>query len=306
MGNILTPASYKIITAGMRADFQKGISEADLVSAPLYTKVPSAGAENVYPFVEHSPGMREWMKGESRVMRNYAMRDFSVKNRKFEDTLGIDVEDIEDNQLGLLSYQMKNIVTSGKMLIDQLIFECFNNGFTTALTYDGNPWFYDSHTVGLSTVDNNLGQALSTTTYTTAYQRIRGFKVQPDKLSTARPLNPGGKYVLVVPPVLEMTGRQILFNERNNYGATNELRGTADLLVSSYLTSDTAWFLVNVGGAVKPLFLQERTPFTMVEKTPANSDEAYLYDRIIYAVKWRGAALATFPWLAVGSAGTST
>ena len=43
----------------------------------------------------------------------------------------------------------------------------------------------------------------------------------------------------------------------------------------------------------------------MIEKTPANSDVAFYYDEIIYGVKWRGAALASLPWLAIGSDGTT-
>ena len=56
---------------------------------------------------------------------------------------------------------------------------------------------------------------------------------------------------------------------------------------------------------VKPIFLQERTPLTMIEKTPANSDVAFFYDQIIYGVKYRGAALPSFPWLAIGSDGSA-
>ena len=314
MANIFTNGTYKIITAGLRAEFQKGIEETVLVSAPLYQKVPSTGAENVYSWLEHLPGMREWFKGQSRTFRNYSLRDFSVKNRKFEDSLPIQLDDIDDNQLGQLAPAMRGMTDAAKMIVDELIFGSLNYGFTnttdpgtgtSALCYDGLSWFNTAHQVGLSTVSNYVTAKLTSTSYAAAYTAIKNFSVQPDKLSHARPLNPGGKYLLVVNPLNEMVARQILVNERNQYGATNELRGTADILSTSWVTNSNAWYLLNVGGPVKPAFLQERQPLTMVEKTPANSDLAFLYDQVIYGVKWRGAALTSFPCLATAAKANS-
>ena len=305
MANVFANGQYRIITAALRAEFQKGIEETQLVSTPLFQKVPSTGYENVYSWLEHLPGMKEWFKGDARTLRNYSLRDFSVKNRKFEDTLPISIDDIDDNQLGQLGPAMRGMTDAAKLIIDQLAFEVFNNGFTTALTYDGLPWFSHTHPVGVGTVDNYITSTLTAASFATAYQNIKKFMVQPDKLSTSRPLNPGGRYLLVVNPSNEVVARQLLIAERNAAGATNVLMGAADILSTSWVTSPNAWYLLNVGASVKPLFVQERQPLTMIEKTPANSDVAFYYDEIIYGVKWRGAALASLPWLAIGSDGTT-
>ena len=84
------------------------------------------------------------------------------------------------------------------------------------------------------------------------------------------------------------------------------LMGAADILSTSWVTNEQSWYLLNMGAPVKPLFLQERQPLVMIEKTPSNSDIAFFEDKIVYGVKYRGAALPSFPWLAIGSDGSTT
>ena len=313
MGNIFTNGKYRIITAALRAEFQKGIEETSLVSTPLFQKVASNGYENVYSWLEHVPGMKKWVKGDVRTVRNYGLRDYSIANVKYEDTIDVDIDDIEDNQLGQLGPMMRQQVDAAKLLVDELVFGQLNNGFVadsysdgSALTYDGNPWFSASHPVGVSTIDNLLTDKLSSTSFATAYQQMKAFTVQPDKLSRPRPLNPGGQYLLVVHPFNEVAAREILVAERNDAGASNVLMGTTDILSTSWVDNPNSWYLLNMGASIKPIFLQERDTLTMLEKTPANSDASFYYDKITYGLKWRGAALPTFPWLAIGSTGTTT
>jgi phage major head subunit gpT-like protein len=314
MANIFTNGKYRIITAALRAEFQKGIEETTLVGTPLFQKVASNGYENVYSWLEHVPGMKKWVKGDVRTVRNYGLRDFSIPNVKYEDTIDVDIDDVEDNQLGQLGPMMRQQVDAAKLLVDELIFGQLNNGFASgdngsdgsALTYDGNPWFYASHPVGVGTINNLMTAQLSPTSFATAYQQLKAFKVQPDKLSKPRPLNPGGQYLLVCHPFSEVMAREILVAERNANGSSNVLMGTADILSTSWLTNTNSWYLLNMGASIKPIFLQERDPLTMLEKTPANSDSSFYYDKLTYGLKWRGAALPTFPWLAIGSDGSTS
>lgn len=305
--DINVQGTYDAIFSILKSEFKKGIDEASPVFNAVYENVGSSAQYNIYGWLGHVPGMKEWFQGDSRIYRNVETHDFAVQNRLFEATIPIPVVKVEDDQLGQYAQLSKSLGKAGATLPDQLIGELFNNGFTTALAYDGLPWFSDSHTVGLSTIDNKGTAPLSTTSYATAYQALRGYKVQPDKDSAARPLNPGGKYLLVVPPQLEFTARQICEAE---YLTTDKIsniyKGTAEVLVSSWLTSATAWFLLNVGAGIKPIFMQERTKLQLLEKTPMSSDRAFERDELIFGSKWRGAVLPTQPWLAYGSTGDAT
>lgn len=296
-----SPAS--ILFQNLKKDFEKGIQETKLVTNEMVARVPSSSSSNVYPWLCHVPGMREWFKGEPRVLRNVESKDFTVANRKFEDTITISVDEVNDNQAGTYGAVAKMHGAQAALLQDQLVFELFNNGFTTTLTYDGLSWFNDAHKVGLSTVDNNLGNlALSSANFQTGVTRLRSFTVKPDKLSESRPLNPGGeKLLLVVPPALEYTARGIVDVQYASGGASNIDYKQAEVLVSAWLTDANNWFILNVGAAVKPIFFQEREKPVIRQLTPADSDTAFMLDNYIYGSKARCAALPSFPWIAVGA-----
>lgn len=303
----ITVPAYQAIYQVLSAQFQKGIEEVSTgVFNPIMERAPSASEQNLYNWLNYIPGLKEWYRGQSRVYRNVETKQFNVFNRTFEDTLSIPINDVEDNQLSQYSKLAQMMGRTSALLPDQLIAELFNGGFTTTTGYDATTWFSDSHTVGLSTVDNKRTAVLSSTSYGEALTALHAFTVQPDKDSAARPLNPMVKAVLVVPPQLLNTARTIVEMQKNNYGADNVYYKTAEILVSPWLTSSAAWFLMNVGGGIAPVFYQERMKPQLLERTPANSDRAFNYDELIWGVKARGAALPTFPWLAIGSTGADS
>ena len=299
-----SPAS--LIYQNLKKEFQKGVDEASPVSDVLTETVKSTSNSNVYGWLGHIPSMREWFSGQPRVLRNVETFDYEVTNRKFEDTITIDLDTVEDNQLGSFGTVAKQQGVLGKLIRDELTFELFNNAFSTTLTYDGLSWCNDAHMVGLSTVDNNLGAlALSEANLDTAITRLRSFTVKPDKLSASRPLNPGGeKLVIVCNPALAMTARKIVSMKTVTDGGDNYLYGACDILATSWITDTNNWFVVNVGGSIKPIFVQERKPLEFRNLTPANSDQSFQLDQYIYGTKVRLAALPSYPWLVVGSTGS--
>jgi phage major head subunit gpT-like protein len=291
------------IYQNLRKDFQKGITEAKTLADPLYEVVPSTSNQNVYGWLNHVPNLREWYKTQSRVLRNVESVDFTVTNRKFEATLSIDVDSVSDNQLGQYTGLARALGDQGKRLYDQIVFELLNNGFTTSLLYDGLSWFNTGHTVGLSTVNNRTTAVLSEANLKTAITTMSGWTVKPDKLSTARPLTPALDLVLLVPPALRFTAESIINREKINNGEDNILYHACKVMVSSYLTSTTAWYLLNLGGPIKPIFVQNREGLELKNLNPGNSDECFMSDLLIYGVKSRCAALPTLPWSAFGSTG---
>lgn len=299
-----TPAS--LIYQNLKKEFQAGIDEAKPTSDPLVQKVKSTSNSNVYGWLGHIPDMQEWYAGQPRVLRNVETFDYEVTNRKFEDTINIDKDSVDDNQLSSYSTVAKSLGMNAKLLQDRLVFELFNNAFTTTLTYDGLSWCNDAHVVGLSTIDNNLGNlSLSDTNLQTAITRLRSFTVKPDKISQSRPLNAGGeKLVIVCNPALEFTARSIVKLQTVTNGGQNVMYNVADILVTPWITDANNWFVVNVGGSIKPVFVQERTAPEFRNLTPKDSDQSFMLDSYIYGVKARMAACGTYPWLIVGASVT--
>jgi phage major head subunit gpT-like protein len=291
------------IYQNLRKDFEDGINEAKPIADPLFKVVPSTSNANAYSWLAHIPGFREWFKGESRVLRNVETLDYTVANRKFEDSIVISEDEVKDNQLSQFSTISSEMGTVGRLVWDEIVFSLFNNGFTTTLTYDSKTWFANDHTVGIGTIDNLATAALSETSLKAAITAMMNYKVQPDKLSTARPLNPSQDLILLVPPALNFTAKALVENEKDAGGADNELYKAAKIMVSSWLTSSTAWFLLNVAGGQKPVYLQDRESLKLINKNPMTSDYSLMTDNLLFTGKMRCAALPTHPWLAYGSTG---
>lgn len=293
-----------IIYQNLKKEFEKGIEEARCIAQDLYQVVPSTSDSNVYGWLGHIPGFREWNKNEPRVLRNVESFDFTVANRKFEETIQISIDTVEDNQLGSYAGIARQIGAQGKQVWDEIVFDLFNKAFTTTLAYDGLSWCNDAHKAGLSTVDNNLGAlALSDTNFEAAVTRLRSFTIKPDKLSAARPLNPvADKLILLVPPALEVTAKKIVAVERIASGADNINYKTAEVMATSWITG-TKWFVINAGSPLKPVFLQNRKPLEFRQLTPKDSDDAFMRDVYLYGAKMRCAALPTYSHLVIGSSG---
>lgn len=294
-----------LIYQNLKKEFDAGITEAQTIADPLYATVPSTSDSNVYGWLGHIPGFKEWFSGQPRVQRNVESQDYTVKNRKFEDTICIDKDKVDDNQLGSYAGISKSMGAAGKLVKDEVVFALFNGGFSTTLCYDGLPWFDNAHKVGLSTVDNNLGAiALTDANLEAAITQLRSFVVKPDKLSAARPLNPvAKKLMLVVPPQLEMTARKLVALPTVAGGGDNVLYQAATVLSASWITDTNSWYVLNVDAPIKPVFVQMRQELEFRMLTPDDSDEAFMRDTLIYGAKMRCAALPTLPWLAVGSSG---
>lgn len=296
-----------LIYSNLKKEFQAGVEDAKTIADPLYQVTASTTDANVYGWLAHTPGFKEWFKGQARVLRNVETFNYRVANRKFEDTIEIGVDDVEDNQLSQYASVAKSIGASGKLVWDELVFDLFNKAFTTTLTYDAKAWCATDHVQGLSTVNNLMQVALTADNFETALTRMGSFKVKADKLSTAKPLCPNmSKLVLLVPPALDVTARKIVDVERVASGADNYNYKRATVLTAPWLTSDTAWFLVNVGASLKPVFLQNRKALEFRQLTPKDSDEGFMKDSLVYGAKMRCAALPSFPYLVIGSSGPAS
>lgn len=124
--------------------FQEGVTSADSVWKRIATAVPSGSAATVHGWLEKFPAMREWAKGSSRVLRSIAEHAYNLPNKKYESTIGVDREDIEDDNLGIYAPLFRSM---GQESVDHVDRHVLNTLITGARTtcYDGQPFFSDSH-----------------------------------------------------------------------------------------------------------------------------------------------------------------
>ncbi len=255
-------------------------------------EVPSTSRMNAYAWLSSFPKLREWLG--DRVVKHLESAGFTIENKKFEATIAVKREDLEDDQLGIYKPLVQELARAAKAHPDELVAALLEGGFSQAC-YDGK-MFFDSHKVGKKTYTNKSTAALSADAYAAARAAMMGIKNEEGRPLGIMP------NLLIVPPALEGTGRQIL-QAKIIDGSDNPWQGTADLLVLPYLTSTTAWYLLDTSRAIKPLIVQTRKKPQLVALDRENDENVFKRGEFLYGVDWRGNAGYGLWQLAYGSTG---
>mgnify|MGYP000770837899 CR=1 FL=1 len=293
---IINPQTLRGIYMGFNTLFNKAFEGV----TPMYTEVamvtPSTTAAETYAWLGDIPGMREWIG--DREIQNLTASGYTIRNKPFELTFGVDRDDVEDDKIGLYNPSVENLAQAAAAHPDKLIFELLKNGFSE-LCYDGKAFFATDHPVGKDKASNKGTAKLSMDAYKTARTSMMSLKN-----SKGRPLALVPD-LLVVPPALEADARDILVADFIN-GTKNTMQGTAEIHVEPRLASDSAWFLLCTKRPVKPLIYQQRKKAKFVSKTNETDDNVFMSKKFIYGADSRGNAGFGFWQMAYGSDGTTT
>lgn len=143
---IISSASLNALRAGFKTEFQKGLGMAALQKDRVAMTVKSSTFENRYGWLNQMPGMREWIG--ARVVQNLAESSYSIANRHFEETVGVDRNDIEDDNLGQYSTLMVRLGEAVAAFPELLVWNALKNGFSTNC-FDGQFFFDTDHPITL-------------------------------------------------------------------------------------------------------------------------------------------------------------
>lgn len=148
---LVTAAALDALRVGFRLDFNTGLAG----HAPLWnrvaTLVPSTTAANTYGWLRDFPRLREWLG--DRVVKSISEGDYTIRNRSFEATVGVNRDNIEDDALGIYGPMMQELGRSAAEFPDELVFALLQAGFVTAC-WDGQNFFDAEHPVGRGVVSN--------------------------------------------------------------------------------------------------------------------------------------------------------
>ena len=294
----LNKTKFDAATKGFQTLFNKGLTVVNPLWDLLAMLVPSSTAEEIYNWLGELPQMREWV-GE-RQLRDLKAYDFSVTNKDHELTVGVEVNAIQDDRIGVYAPLMSNMGESVAAYPDKLVFGLLNDGFT-AKSYDNVAFFATNHPNGdAGTFSNKATAALSSTSYGAGRASIQG-----RKNSRGEPLGirmTKANSILWVPAELEKTGLEILTAEIINNN-TNAYRDSAQLVVCPWLTSTTAWFLTVNHQSLKPLIYQLRQKPQFLAKASPSDENVFWEKKVIYGADMRCAAAFGLPQHAYGSTG---
>ncbi len=129
---------------GFNAAFQRGMSSSTSLKDKVATTIKSTTKTNEYGWLGKFPRFREWIG--DRVINALAKHGYSLTNRSFENTLGVDRDDFEDDNLGIYAPLFADLGMAAESFPDELIFALLALGFITPC-YDGQNFFDTDHPV---------------------------------------------------------------------------------------------------------------------------------------------------------------
>ena len=257
----------------------------------------SGAALNIYPFLEQFAGMGEWL--DERQIKNVKSQKLSVANRKFEDTVAIPRDDLEDDQYGVYGGIVQQMgLNAGKVWHD-LVMELITVNAATAKWADGQVFFKVDRTYGANVINNKGTAVLSAVAYKAARKAMREFKGHNGKCLGVNP------NLLVCGPSNEEAAFDILKNElviAGNANKKNVWYGSSDMLILPELSGDYAnyWFLTDCSAVLKPVIVQQRKDPVLIRMDNDNDENAFMRDQYVYGTTARGAAAWSMPHLVYG------
>lgn len=260
-------------------------------------KVESNTALNIYPFLADISGLKEWVG--PRVVQQLSTRTMQVINKDYETTLAVPRNAIQDDQYGLYANRSELLGYQSEKLPDDLMVTALQTGTaSTAITWDGVPFFSANHAVNIdqagSAVQSNLftSTPLSADNWNAVRSTFSQYKTDAGRVTGWAP------DTIIVPPQLERTARDIISGNLivqtvgSSFAAVeNSLRGTADVLVIPELGNEpTVWYPAVTKMPIKPLIYQERQAPNMVSLVDPQSRNVFFDKEFIWGVDARAAA----------------
>lgn len=155
---IVNASALRAMEIGFRSDYQQAFAGAPKDFEKIATTIPSATKENVYPWLGQTFQIRKWLG--DRVIQNLSVADYTIKNEKYEGTVAIERDAIEDDQLGIYKPMIQEMGRAAGDHPNKLVFGLLKEGFTKPC-FDGQYFFDTDHPVGLAgqevSVSNFMG-----------------------------------------------------------------------------------------------------------------------------------------------------
>jgi len=141
---IVNGANLRTLGVGFQRTFQAGLDEADVSYQQIATTVNSTTASNEYGWLGVMPGMREWIG--DRVINQIDGHSYTIRNRKFEDTIAVKRDHIEDDNIGVYGPLFGALGRTAGAFPAELNWTALAAGFETPC-YDGQNFFDTDHPV---------------------------------------------------------------------------------------------------------------------------------------------------------------
>ena len=144
---IINSSSLEALRTGFRAEYQRAFDATPMMKDRVAMTIRSGNSQNTYGWMNSLSGMREWLG--SRVIDNLSESSYTIVNKHFEKTVGVDRNTIEDDSLGIYSVEFAMMGQMTAALPEQLVWDLLKAGFASNC-FDGQFFFDIDHPVLLA------------------------------------------------------------------------------------------------------------------------------------------------------------
>lgn len=266
-------------------------------------EVPSDTDEEVHAWIQQIPGVREWLG--DRVLNAISEASYRLKNRKFEDTVGVKKDRLADRRIAADAVLMRALGYQFAKLPDRRIATELLVGYASLKCFDGKAFFATDHPIDV--LDSNKGtfsnlltsSELTPANFDTAFAAMSQFKSADGAVIGVMP------DTLIVPPQLRTKAHLIakaayVAASGNTATQSNPNEGIVDVLVLPELgTESTVWYLAKLKGPIKPLIVQKREEPVFEVVFGPDSDHCKKTGELAFGADCRYAFGYTIPQLMV-------
>ncbi|WP_354624843.1 Mu-like prophage major head subunit gpT family protein [Psychromonas sp. MME2] len=141
---LVTPALISALFTGFNREFQGGLTGVETQYTKIASVIKSSSKSNTYGWLGKFPSLAKWVG--DRQIKSMQAHGYQIVNEDYESTVGVDKNDIEDDELGIYSPLFQEMGNAAAIHPDELVFGMLSAGFTT-LCYDGQNFFDTDHPV---------------------------------------------------------------------------------------------------------------------------------------------------------------
>lgn len=283
----VTTSTLSGITTAWDTSFNKIYKETPVIYPAFAMEVSSNTAVLVHAWLDSIPGIREWVG--ARHIHDVKGVGYSLTNQKWEGTIALKIDDIDDDVTGLYAPRVNMLAYNAKVHPDILFVDLLKNN---GLCYDGQNFFDTDHewrgNTGISNTDN---LALDAANLNTVLQKLIE-NVATTGANNEAPLLFNPQFQIVHGPALRATVQELVKAERNNFGATNINYQIAEPILIPNLTGAYAnyWYVLISNAPVKPFIFQKRTDGELISVTDKQNESVFMLDEYKWGWKRRYAA----------------
>ena len=301
---IINKVNLAAVFLSLKTIFNKAFDQAPSTWQKIAMKVPAPSGEADYAWLSNFPKMRRWIG--DKVIKALKAFKYTIKAEDWETTIAVKRKHIERDQVGIYQPQVTSAGVSAKEFPDELVYEVVNGAFTNKC-FDGQYFIDTDHPVGnddVVSVSNkgtaplsNATKALADASFGAARLAMRNFKDDEGRSLNIRP------NILLVPPALEVTAIALMTHDKLADDTPNPYKGMAEVVCDGRLSSDTAWFLLDVTRPVKPFIYQETKAPHFVSQTNPEADDVFMRGEYKFGAEAEASAGYGFWQTAYGSTG---